>query len=148
MKTQSFFLRPNDPNRNNITRNVHVFIDKLPLDKSWVIEISREVKTWSDKQRHALFGVAYKAIMDYMGLRGGKDRDELHIYMCGAYFGWRETSPLMRAVPVRTTTKNELGEDDEIDSETACDMYAFIQQRAAEQGIFVPDPDPCWNLKR
>jgi len=101
----------------------------------------------STKQRSALFGCAYKALMDQMGLRGERDKEALHSMLCGEYFGWREVETLgsVRRVPVRTTTINADGKREEISVREALEFYQFIQQRAAEYGFDVPDPDPLWR---
>ena len=112
---------------------------------SVTVEECRPVR--STKQRSALFGCAYKALMAQMGLRGERDKEALHTMMCGEYFGWREVELLgsVRRVPVRTTTVNANGERDEISVGEALEFYAFIQQRGAEYGYDVPDPDPMWR---
>lgn len=147
MKPQTYQLNANGPERQDVLLNAVGFLKRLPADKSWVVSIEPFRKTRSQKQRGSLFGVAYKAIMEAMGLRGSKDKNDLHEFFCGEYFGWTEATPLMKSRPVRTTTKNERGEPDEISTVDALDMYAFIQQRAAENGIDVPDPDPMWGQR-
>lgn len=52
------------------------------------IEEAKEER--STKQRAALFGVAYASLMAQMGLRGAREKDDLHEFMLGEYFGWRE----------------------------------------------------------
>lgn len=101
------------------------------------------------QQRAALFGCAYKALMEQMGLRGDQEKARLHEGMCGDYFGWKDVTTLgtVRQMPVRTTTTDENGERDEISIRDALDFYAFIQQRAAEYGYDVPDPDPAWRVR-
>lgn len=101
----------------------------------------------STKQRSALFGCAYKALMEQMGLRGERDKEALHSMLCGEWWGWREVETLgsVRRVPVRTTTINADGKRDEISVKEALEFYAFIQERAAEYGFDVPDPDPLWR---
>lgn len=145
MRPQTYQLNANGPERPQVLANAHAFLDRLPKDKGFTVEISLQKRTRTDKQRGSLFGVAYKAIMEAMGLEGAKDKADLHEFFCGEWFGWTEPSPLMKVRPVRTTTKNERGEDDEITTRDALDMYAFIQRRAAENGIDVPDPDPFWR---
>lgn len=147
MKPQTYQLNANGPERQDVLLNAVGFLKRLPADKSWVVKVEPFVKRRSDKQRGSLFGVAYGAIMEAMGLRGSRDKEDLHEFFCGEYFGWTEATPLMKSRPVRTTTKNERGEKDEISTVTALDMYAFIQQRAAENGIDVPDPDPMWGQR-
>jgi hypothetical protein len=124
-----------------IRANLHAFLERLPADKAWRVEIHPHREARSKQQRKALFGVAEKAIMEHMGLQGSREQQQLHTYLCGEYFGWKEDA-LGRKVPERTTTTNERGEREEIDRERAADMYSFIQRLAAEHGIDVPDPDP------
>lgn len=143
---QVYVLNADHPGRAQVLANAHAFLDRLPKDKDWRIEVDREVKRRTDKQRNSLFGVAYKTIMESVGLRGSREKQELHTNLCGEYFGWRN-DPFRGRVPVRTTTTNEQGERDEISVERALDMYAFIQQRMAEYGIDVPNPDPMWAQK-
>jgi hypothetical protein len=49
--------------------------------------------------------------------------------------------------PVRTTTTNEAGERDVVDTVTMARMYDFIQRTAAGYGIDVPAPDPMWSQR-
>jgi hypothetical protein len=86
--------------------------------------------------------------MEFMGLRGEEEKNELHRFWCGEYFGWTEGGALRDRKPVRSTTKNEQGQRDEISVDTALDFYGFIQKRAADQGVFVPDPHPFWREAR
>lgn len=144
--SQSFILRANDKGRALVLSNTHAFLDRLPDSQSWEVTVKRHVKKRSDKQRSALFGVAYKAMMEFSGLEGEQDKQELHSFFCREFFGTKDTPFGPRAI--RTTTKNESGEYDEIDTRTALSMYHFLQRRAAEVGCHVPDPDPMWNVDR
>ena len=119
-------------------------IRRLNLDKQpWKIEARPYRKDRSAEQNAALWGVAYPPIMEATGLRGEKDKEELHEYMCGEYFGWVEYSILgkRKVRPRRTTTTNEDGNRDLLDTVVMADFYGFVQQRAAENGIYVPDPE-------
>jgi hypothetical protein len=141
----AFVLDPKNPNCEHIRECLHKFIDQLPRTKAWEWTWRPFQKKRSDKQRKALFGAAYKPIMEFMGLRGEDDKEELHRFFCGEFWGWAKDGPFSSRRPARTTTKNERGERDEIDTKTALEFYAFIQQKAAEQGIYVPDPDPLYR---
>jgi len=116
-------------------------------------ELAVTVEEWrqerSSKQRNALFGCAYKALMEQMGLSGAREREQLHSTFCGKYWGWREAEMLgaKRRVPVRTTTTNEDGRRDVITMREQLDFYEFIQRTAAEYGFYVPDPDPAWRIR-
>ena len=145
--TQSYALHKLDPRRDLVRANAHAFIDRLPLTKSWRIEIKELHKDRSLRQTAALFGVAYPIIMAATGLQGDADMAQLHRDFCGDFFGWRD-GPLGHRRPVRTTTTNERGERDLIDTATMAQFYAFVQRRVAEFGIDVPDPDPLWFEKK
>lgn len=142
--SQTFVLHKADSRRDLIARNAADFIARLPDSKSWEIEIRQHVKRRSDKQRSALFGAAYKALMEFSGLQGSEDKEELHRYFCGEWFGW-VYDKIGNRKPCRTTTKNERGERDEISVAEALDFYAFLQRRGAEVGCYVPDPDPLYR---
>lgn len=142
MKPARYILHAGDAGAGVILHNAISFLTRLTKEKSWEIEIREWHKPRSPKQRKALFGVAYKIIMEHVGLEGEDEKRALHRYFCGQFFGLKKDE-LGRDVPVRTTTKNERGEDDEISTLEALKMYAHIQRRAAENGIDVPDPDPA-----
>lgn len=138
--TQRYQLNANGPERSQVLTNAHAFIDRLPPKKSWIIEIKEARKNRSSAQNHALFGVAYPALERVTGYT----KDELHHEFCGRYFQWHQYEILgeLRSKPIRTTTINERGERDVIDSETFADFYAMVQRLGAEAGIDVPDPAP------
>jgi hypothetical protein len=131
-------------NRERIADNLRAFVMSALPGKELRVEVCEYRKRRSAKQRGSLFGPAYGAIMEFCGYEGDRDKAELHRNMCGEFFGWRD-DPVKGRVPVRTTTVNEAGERDEIDTVVALKMYAFIQRFAVEQiGCYVPDPDPMY----
>lgn len=146
MKPQVYQLNANGSERPDVLQRAHGFMDRLPLDKSWVIEVKPFVKKRSLDQNAATFGVAYKAIMEATGLEGDAERKQLHRDFCGDFFGWA-TGPMGHRKPVRTTTTNEYGERDVIDAGTMARMYDFIQRTAAGYGIDVPSPDPLHSQR-
>jgi hypothetical protein len=146
MKAATYQLNANGLERPGVTQRAHDFIDRLPVDKSWVVTISRYVKKRSLDQNAAMFGLAYRVIMEATGLEGETERKQLHRDFCGDWFGWVD-GPLGQQRPRRTTTKNERGEDDVIDTATMAEFYNFIQRKAAAFGIDVPDPDPLYYRK-
>ena len=102
--------------------------------------VRRRKATRSSAQNRALWGVAYKALRE----QTGNEAPELHKYFCGEYFGWvvGEVFGMAKKDPRRTTTHDDDGRRDTISKAEFADFYAFIQQRAAENGFDVPDPDP------
>lgn len=146
MKPQLYQLNANGPERPGVTQRAKDFIDRLPADKSWVIEVRPFVKKRSLDQNAATFGLAYKVIMEATGLEGEEDRKQLHRDFCKLFFGEVDAG-MGRTRPLRTTTKNERGEDDLIDTVEMAKFYNFIQRKAAEFGIDVPNPDPMWSQR-
>lgn len=142
--SQKYTLESGAAWRPRVLANLLACLQKLPESKSWRVEIREARKERSLDQNAAMFGVAYAAIMEATGLEGDADKKQLHRNMCGDFFGWTE-KPMLGRVPVRTTTTNEHGEREVIDTATAARMYDFIQRQAAEYGIDVPDPDPLWR---
>lgn len=145
--TQKYTLEAGATWRSNVLANLLVYLQGLPESKSWRVEIREARKERTLDQNAALFGVAYATIMEATGLEGDDDKKRLHWNMCGDFFGWTN-KPLLGRVPVRTTTTNEHGERDVIDTATAARMYDFIQRQASEYGIVVPDPDPLYRWGR
>lgn len=128
---------------NDALTRVLNFVSMLDNSRDHVITVERKKRERSDLQNRALWGVAYKTLRD----ETGNDPEDLHTYFCGEYFGWTEYEVMgqPRKRPIRSTTKDENGKRDVIDTLTLSDFYAFIQQRAAETvGVYVPDPDPEW----
>lgn len=106
------------------------------------VRVRRKKRERSDLQNRALWGCAYKALQ----AQTGNDPEDLHMYFCGEWFGWKTIKVLdqSRRVPRRTTTRDEDGHRDVIDRLVMADFYDFIQRRSAMAGYDVPDPDPEW----
>jgi hypothetical protein len=147
--TAARFILPADRPRDEILARMVRFVHQLDAAKAWEWTCAPYKRKRSVSQNNALFGVAYPPIMEHCGLRGERDREDLHSYFCGEFWGWVEYDLLGKRKhrPKRTTTTNEDGKRDVISTTEFMDFYAFVQQRAAEQGILVPDPDPEWFMK-
>lgn len=125
------FILPRALPRDRVIAAVYGFLSGLAPDKAWKLEISQHKAKRSDQQNRALWGVAYKTLRDLTG----NDPDDLHVFFLGEHFGWTtvEVMGAKRRVPLRTSknlSKTEFAE-----------FYAFIQQRSAENGYYVPDPN-------
>lgn len=145
--TQTYVLNKGHRDRERVKTNLLAFIARLPETKSWKFVITEARPERSLDQNAAMFGVAYDAIMDATGLAGDSEKKQLHRDFCGDYFGWVDAG-VGRRRPKRTTTTNEHGERDVIDTAMMSDFYSFIQRKAAEFGIDVPDPNPFWREHR
>lgn len=143
MNASNFYLWAKDRSRGSVLQNALTFIAQLPDGKSWCVSVERASKERTGKQNRSIFGPAYKALMEFSGLEGDQDKRDLHSFMCGEFFGWVDHA--FGRKPMRTTTKNEQGQRDVINTETALRFYAFLQRRGAEVGCWVPEPDPLWR---
>lgn len=144
--SQKFLLDPKDKRRESILANVLAFIAALPDTKPWAIEVKRYVKERTNLQNKALWGCAYKALHE----ASGNDPEDLHSYFCGERWGWVEVEVMgqRKRKPFRTTTHDEHGKRDVIETVELAAFYEFIQRRSIEAvGIWVPDPDPMWFRK-
>jgi hypothetical protein len=140
----TYFLNRGDRSRARVLGNVLAVIQSLPDSKSWRIDIKVSRPERTLQQNKTAFGLAYKRIMEAVGLEGEKEKNQLHTNFCGDFFGWVH-KPLVGRVPIRTTTKNEAGEDDVLDRYEMGRFYDFIVRRAAEYEIVIPEPNPFWR---
>lgn len=142
----TFFLNVNDKNRPNVVANCVAEISKLSAAKPWEVIVQPYRKEKSDEQNRALWGLAYKVLRD---ATGEDSLDVLHEYMCGEYFGWIETVVFGRKKlkPARTTTTGYDGKSDKLKADEFALFFDFIQRRATQNGINIPDPDPFWRQR-
>jgi hypothetical protein len=139
MKDQTFTLQPGE---RSLTRIVAV-LSALAKDVAWKITIARAKKDRSADQNSSLYGVAYKALSEFTGYTA----PELHDCFLRAYFGEVEVDVMGRhfTKPRRTTTTDEAGNRKLLSTIEFNAFYSFIQQKGAEIGCWVPDPDPMWH---
>lgn len=87
-------------------------------------------------QNAYLWGVCYQTILERGGeTLGGWTKDDLHEYFLGEHFGWEHLEGFgrRRVKPAhRSSTLNKMEFVDFVD---------FIQRKAAEMGIVIPNPD-------
>lgn len=121
-------------NRDNATRAVN-FIQALPLDKPFRIEVSDYKPRRSDEQNRFLW-LTYGKILE----TGGEDmagwtKDDLHEFFLISHFGSevRELFGRKRHVPLRRSSK--------LNKMEFVDFVSFIQRFMAERGVYLPDPN-------
>lgn len=115
------------------------FLAQLPPDKAWRVTVAEHRAKRSDQQNRYLWGLVYPAILEGGGesLRGWTAED-LHEYFLGEHFGWEvvEGFGKRRQRPIKRSSRLSKAE--------FSDFVAAIQLKAAELGIYVPDPEePC-----
>ena len=109
----------------------------LDHSKEWKISVDLNKRKRSESQNAYLWGVCYPTILKAGGetLRGWT-ADDLHDYFLIEHFGHeviegfgrKRLKPLKRSSKLTTLEFTEFVE--------------FIQQKAAEMGIVIPDPEP------
>jgi hypothetical protein len=142
--SQSFVLHGNDPGRERVASNLCDFVRALDPKKAYRITVEAYRKRRSDDQNAALWGLAYPTIAK---ATGQDDVNEWHEYMLGEHFGWVESNLFgkRKLRPARTTTTGFNGEACTLSTAEFAEFFDFIQRRAAQNGIFIPDPDPFWR---
>ena len=109
------------------------------------LSIARPERT--PPQLRYLWGVVYPILADH----GGYEREDVHEYLCGCHFGWREKrlpGGRVEQVPIRTTTVDADGSRDVIDGDEFWRYVEFCHRIGARAGVVIPDPDPEYKLKR
>ena len=109
----------------------------LPLE----VECKRWRKSRSNDQ-NALLWAMYGPIAEHMGY----DRDDIHEWFCGRFFGWKDIkvpkTPRnpegLASVPGRSTTRNENGKRNVIDRPTFAKFVDMVDRVAAQAGVFIP----------
>ena len=132
-----------------VADNAEKYLWDMPVDGTCEVEFRPVKQTRKLNQNAALWAVAYPPILEHMGMvQGDTYREEIHEYFCGEFWGWKEYELLgvQKQRPKRSTTVNEFGEKETIDKTEMYNFYSFIQQRAAEHGIYVPDPDATYGM--
>lgn len=139
-------------NREHTVARISAYLNALPTRKAHRILIKQEADDRTIQQCRYLNGVPYKLLGDHFGY----ERDEISEQMCGLRWGWRQKkvprTPSnrkgVRDVPMRTTTTDENGERDVLNTKDFWEYVEYLQRFGAKYGIFVPDPDPSYKLVR
>jgi len=135
---QQFILPKEAPRDGAITRIAKV-LGSLGRESAWRIEVHEHKPTRSHAQNRYLWGCVYPTILK-TGTLAGWTAEEVHEYCLGEHFGWETVTGFGRKKirPMRRSAR--------LNKQEFSDFVAFIQQRMAEHGIFVPDPDPDYLL--
>ena len=89
----------------------------------------------STEQNAYLWGVCYETILEHSLREQGWTAEDLHEYFLGEFHGWQtiEGFGRKRLRPLgRSSGKTKM---------EFVDYVAFVQQRAAEVGVYIPDPE-------
>lgn len=134
-------------NREKALQLAHTVLASLDELVAWQVTVEPVQVDRTLQQNKYLNGVAYRLI----GEKTGYERDEIHEYFLGLFFGWKKkkvprkpSNPkCVESVPVRTTTRNEKGKRSILSTEEFWKYVEFLQRFAAEKlYMVIPDPDP------
>ena len=107
----------------------------MEFDKVYNVSIKPAQSQRTLSQLAYLHGVCYPTILREKDLEEqGWRKSDLHEYFLGEYQGWETLSGLGRP-RVRPVQRSPRGKLD------MSDFIAFVQQKAAEMGVYVPDPE-------
>lgn len=128
---QTFVLPPNPADRESVADDLRTFLLQAVPGKKLKVTVEAYRRTRSNEQNRALWGLAYKVLADATG----HTAEDLHEYFLGEYFGWQviEVMGQKRRIPKRRSH--------DMTTVEFADFYTFIQQRAAEAGFDVPNPN-------
>jgi hypothetical protein len=129
---QEFYI-PASGGRAALIERVGRVLMNLPMAR-YRVEISEAKPKRSDPQNRYLWGCVYPTILQ-AGKLDGWSAEDLHDYLLGEHFGWElvEGFGKKRQRPIRRSAK--------LNKQEFSDYVAFIQQRMAEHGIYVADPN-------
>jgi hypothetical protein len=125
-------------------------LEGLPHNATWRVSIEQVKSSRSTEANAYYWCVVVAAISE----RTGYERLELHEYLCGLYWGWKDTrvpkTPRntlgIDSKPIRTTTTNEHGKRAVLGKMAFWEFVEFARRFAAEKlGLVVPDPDPAYR---
>lgn len=127
-------------------------LESLDEQTAWKVTVEPVKRQRSHNQNAYLWAVPYKIISEHTGY----EIEELHEYLLGCFFGWREKKVPKKpsnikgveSVPLRTTTTNENGKRSVLTTTQFAEYVDFIQRFAAKKlGLVLPDPDPQWKVR-
>ena len=126
---QTFVLHPNE-GRERVLANLQGFLVSISPSKAWEVTIKQHKKKRSDEANRYLWGVVYRTLADATG----HDADDFHEYFLGEMYGWEEYEIMgrKRVRPMKRSRK--------LSSAEFFEYVEFVRQRAAQQGIYIPDP--------
>jgi len=130
----SSMLLPKAAPRDSAIQRIARILATLNRDCAWRVEVHEHQPVRSQQQNRYLWGVVYASILGAGKLEGWSAED-VHEYCLGEHFGWERVSGFgrVRMRPIRRSAR--------LNKQEFSDYIAFIQQRMAEHGIYIPDAD-------
>lgn len=149
---QTILLPKEDAERRRVrAQKIATFLSGLDPKKPWQVVVRVFKRERSNPQNAYERGVCCVMLSKAVGY----EPDEIHEYLCGTYWGWKQkacpktpSNPRgIKDVPIRTTTTNEHGDRDVLEKRDYWDFVEFIQRFGAKHGVLIPDPDPDYWMR-
>lgn len=130
-------MLPANLRRDRVIQRIAQFLAALPKDKAFRLELEEHKARRTNQQNRYLFGVVYPALLAHLD---GWEAEDIHEYMLGECFGWETLQGFgrRRLRPMRRSSR--------MNKQEFSDFVAFIQRKAADMGVFIPDPDQDYDL--
>lgn len=146
------WLLPKLLSRDRVAAQIATFVAALDAGRPYRVTVEEAKSTRTSQQNRYWHGVIVKTLANEVGY----EPDEVHEFMCGSWFGWKDKrvpkTPRnpdgLASVPIRTTTRNADGKRSVLSKTEFMDLVDFAQRFAAQRGIFIPDPDPEYFLHK
>ena len=119
-----------DQGRAGVVERFAKVLCALDADKAWDVKVAKKKRKRSEQQNRYLWGVCYAELCKALP---GWDADDVHEYMLGEWSGWETLEGLgrKRLRPLRRSST--------LSKQEFADFVDFIQRRAAEHGVYIPD---------
>lgn len=126
------FILPKLLNKEDQIRRIMLHLSLLDQDKAWMVKVDEYKATRTNQQNRYLFGVCYPELLKHLP---GWEAEDVHEYFLGEHFGWETLSGLGRKKvrPLKRSSR--------LTTTEFADHVEFIQRKAAEMGVIIPDPE-------
>lgn len=126
------FVLPKQLRRDGMIQRIATVLGTLPAEQAWRVNVSEHKPLRTHQQNAYLWGVCYAELLKHLD---GWQADDVHEYMLGECFGWETIEGLgkKRLRPLRRSSR--------LNKQEFSDFVAFVQRKAAEHGVFIPDAD-------
>lgn len=119
-------------NRERAVQRVSDYLRAARPGKALVVTVAEQKRKRSDEQNRYWWGVV---VATFCKALEGWSAEDVHTYLCGEHFGWERIEGLgkVRLRPIRRSSR--------LNKTEFAGLVAFAQQKGAEHGIYVPDPE-------
>lgn len=128
----TLFMLPKDLPREKAIERIAAFLARLSPELAWSITVEQKKPRRSHQQNAYLWGVCYAELAKALP---GWEADDIHEYMLGECYGWERIEGMgrVRLKPLKRSSG--------LSTTEFMDFIDFVQRKAAEHGIYIPNPN-------